>query len=59
MAYDMSPLTTLNEKKAFLEEAAEKNYVLFFEHDHQHECCTVMMTDKGVRVKEFFKLEEL
>lgn len=59
MAYDMFPLTTLNEKKAFLEEAVENDYVLFFEHDPQYECCTLERTERGVRPKEFFKLEEL
>ena len=33
MAYDMFPLTTLLEKRSFLTEAADKNYILFFEHD--------------------------
>ena len=28
MAYDMFPLTTLNEKKSFLNEAVENNYIL-------------------------------
>lgn len=59
MAYDMFPLTTLNEKRSFLTEAAENDYVLFFEHDPVNECCTVQMTEKGVRVKEIFKLNEL
>jgi glyoxylase-like metal-dependent hydrolase (beta-lactamase superfamily II) len=59
MAYDTQPLTTLDEKKSFLTEAAEKDYVLFFEHDPQNECCTLQVTEKGVRVKETFKLEEL
>lgn len=59
MAYDMFPLTTLQEKKTFLHEAAENNYVLFFEHDPQHECCTLQQTDRGIRAEEFFKLEEL
>jgi glyoxylase-like metal-dependent hydrolase (beta-lactamase superfamily II) len=59
MAYDMFPLTTLNEKKAFLEEAVENNYVLFFEHDPKYECCTLERTEKGIRPKEFFKLDEL
>ncbi|HEX2628044.1 MAG TPA: MBL fold metallo-hydrolase [Chitinophagaceae bacterium] len=59
MAYDMFPLTTLNEKKAFLEEAVENDYVLFFEHDPQYECCTLQRTEKGIRPKEFFKLEDL
>ena len=30
MAYDMFPLTSLNEKKSFLIEALEKDYILFF-----------------------------
>ena len=59
MAYDMFPLTTLLEKKSFLEEAVENDYILFFEHDPQYECCTLHRTEKGVRPKEFFRLEEL
>ncbi|MGI8633925.1 MAG: MBL fold metallo-hydrolase, partial [Segetibacter sp.] len=59
MSYDMFPLKTLHEKKAFLQEALEKDYVLFFEHDATVECCTLQMTDKGIRVKDTFALEEL
>ena len=59
MAYDMFPLTTLNEKKAFLTEAQQNDFVLFFEHDPQIECCTLQMTEKGIRVKESFKLSSL
>jgi glyoxylase-like metal-dependent hydrolase (beta-lactamase superfamily II) len=59
MAYDTKPLITLQEKKSFLNEAAEKDYVLFFEHDPQSECCTLEVTDKGARVKDTFRLEEL
>jgi glyoxylase-like metal-dependent hydrolase (beta-lactamase superfamily II) len=59
MAYDMFPLKTLNEKKAFLQEAVENDYVLFFEHDAKIECCNLQKTDKGIRVKETFKLEDL
>ncbi|HRP33123.1 MAG TPA: MBL fold metallo-hydrolase [Agriterribacter sp.] len=59
MAYDMSPLITLHEKKAFLQEALQNNFVLFFEHDPVYECCTLQMTDRGIRMKETFKLEEL
>jgi glyoxylase-like metal-dependent hydrolase (beta-lactamase superfamily II) len=59
MAYDMFPLTTLREKKAFLEEAVEKDYVLFFEHDPSIECCTLQRTEKGIRMKESFRLSEL
>ena len=57
MAYDMFPLTTLQEKKTFLHEAVEGNYILFFEHDPQYECCTLKQTDKGIRADEIFKVE--
>lgn len=59
MAYDMFPLTTLNEKKSFLKEAAEHDYILFFEHDPQYECCTLQLTERGIRPKEFFRLDEI
>ncbi len=56
MSYDTRPLITLEEKEKFMNEAAEKGYILFFEHDINNECCTVEQTDKGVRMKEAFKL---
>ena len=59
MGYDMFPLKTLTEKKSFLQEALEGDYILFFEHDPKVECCTVQMTDKGIRVKDTFKLQEI
>jgi glyoxylase-like metal-dependent hydrolase (beta-lactamase superfamily II) len=59
MGYDMFPLTTLQEKKSFLQEALEGEYILFFEHDPVNECCTLQQTEKGIRVKEFFKLSEI
>ncbi len=59
MAYDMFPLTTLKEKKIFLEEALAGDYILFFEHDPVNECCTLQRTEKGIRVKEFFRLKDL
>lgn len=59
MAYDMFPLKTLTEKKSFLQEAAENNYILYLEHDPVNECCTVQQTEKGVRIKETFKLSDL
>ena len=59
MGYDTRPLLTMKEKQAFLEEAAANNYVIFLEHDSVNECCTVQMTEKGVRLKETFNLSEL
>ena len=59
MAYDMFPLKTLNEKKKFLEEALQNNYILFLEHDPVNECCTLQETEKGIRVKDTFKLSDI
>lgn len=59
MGYDMFPLTTLNEKKAFLTEAQQNDFVLFFEHDPLNECCILQLTEKGVRQKDTFKLSDL
>lgn len=59
MAYDMFPLTTLQEKKAFLSEAVSREYVLFFEHDPVNECCVVEQGEKGVKSGRVFRLEEL
>jgi glyoxylase-like metal-dependent hydrolase (beta-lactamase superfamily II) len=59
MGYDMFPLTTLKEKKLFLNEAVDGGYILFFEHDPVYECCTLQQTEKGIRAKDFFKLENV
>lgn len=59
MAYDMYPLTTLGEKRNFLNTALKNDYILFFEHDPVHECCTLQQTERGIRPKEFFRLEEI
>jgi len=59
MAYDMFPLTTLIEKKSFLKEAVEGDYILFFEHDPVYECCNLHQTERGIRPKDFFRLDEI
>lgn len=59
MGYDTRPLITLAEKGEFLKEAADKKFILFFEHDSQYECCTLQDTEKGVRLKEAFSLQEI
>lgn len=59
MGYDMFPIKTLQEKKSFLEEAFENNYVLFFEHDPVNECCTLQRTEKGIRANEIFRLNDI
>ena len=59
MGYDTKPLVTLTEKEKFLNEAADKEYIIFLQHDNYNECCTVQHTEKGVRLKDTFKLNEL
>lgn len=59
MAYDTRPLLTLKEKRSFLDEALAGNYVLFFEHDPQTECCQLRMTDRGIRADAGFLLSDL
>jgi len=59
MGYDTRPLLTLTEKELFMNEAADNQYILFFEHDSVNECCTVKRTDKGVRLDRVFKLSEV
>ncbi len=59
MSYDTRPLLTLEEKEPFMAEAAKNGYILFFEHDILNECCTVMETEKGVRLKATHKLVEI
>lgn len=59
MAYDTRPLETLKEKKSFLTEAQQNNFILFFEHDREIECCNLQLTDKGIRSNETFGLDEI
>jgi glyoxylase-like metal-dependent hydrolase (beta-lactamase superfamily II) len=59
MGYDTRPLLTLAEKERFLQKSVDENYVLFLEHDAEHECCNLQMTEKGVRLKDTFTFNEL
>jgi hypothetical protein len=49
----------MEEKKAFLEEAADQQYILFFGHDAKNECATVERTEKGIRLKKKFSLNDI
>jgi glyoxylase-like metal-dependent hydrolase (beta-lactamase superfamily II) len=59
MGYDTRPLLTIPEKSKFLNAAAEKNYYLFLEHDAHNEIITVENTDKGVRLKDIFTINQI
>ncbi len=51
MAYDLYPLTTLQEKKEILNRAAEEDCLLIFEHDRDIQAATVHHTEKGFAIK--------
>ncbi len=59
MSYDTRPLLSMDEKARFLTEAADKNYLLFLEHDAYNEFCTVKHTEKGVRLDATYKFNEV
>lgn len=59
MGYDTRPLLTLPEKAKFLTAAAKNNYYLFLEHDAHNQIITVEETEKGVRLKEVFRCEDI
>lgn len=59
MGYDTRPLVTMDEKTSFLNEAVDRDYILFFEHDPTVECCTLERIDGRIKVKETFKLKDI
>ena len=59
MGYDTRPLITMSEKETFLNNAVKNEFVLFLEHDSVNECCTLQMTEKGVRLSETFRFDEM
>ncbi len=59
MSYDMFPVTTMDEKTAFFKEAIDNEYILFLEHDPVYECITLHQTEKGIKIKEAFKLKDI
>ena len=58
-SYDLEPVKVMEEKQKFLQEAVEKNYILFFEHDFYTECASVHHTEKGFIVKDRFSLNSI
>jgi glyoxylase-like metal-dependent hydrolase (beta-lactamase superfamily II) len=59
MGYDVRPLLTMKEKSLFLEDAFEKGYCLFMEHDPYNEIVSLKKTEKGIRFENSFTLKEL
>lgn len=59
MGYDTRPLLTIDEKAKFLNQAADNNYLLFLEHDATNELCTLKHTEKGVRLDQTYKFNQV
>jgi len=51
MAYDLYPVTTIEEKKMLLRQAVEEGWTVFFEHDPRLPCATIEYTDRGYQIK--------
>ena len=58
MGYDMRPLLTMQEKEVILKLALANNAFLFFEHDNQTECCSIIQTEKGIMADKKLRLTE-
>lgn len=59
MGYDVRPLTTLEEKRSFLNLAVEEEYCLFMEHDAHNQIITLKNTEKGIRFGGSLSLKDL
>lgn len=59
MGYDTRPLLTLGEKEKFLKMAADQQWYLFLEHDAHNEIITVQHTEKGVRLNDNLKANDI
>lgn len=59
MGYDMYPVTTLEEKKQYLDQAVEHNWHLFLEHDAHQEIVTVKKENGKYTVDEKLTLNNL
>ena len=58
-SYDIFPLSAMEDKKKLLDEATEKQQILFFEHDAYTECCTVVANYNKHKVDKVLKFEEI
>lgn len=59
MAYDVRPLTTMAERQDYWQEIVDNEYILFLEHDSVNTCCTLQHTEKGIRLKDTFTLNDI
>lgn len=58
MGYDIRPLDTLLEKDKLFSEALNDDFVLFLEHDKDHDICTLQRNDRGrIVLNEYSSLD--
>ncbi|MFQ6677787.1 MAG: MBL fold metallo-hydrolase [Fidelibacterota bacterium] len=58
MAYDINPVQTVQEKRNILTKIVEEEWVIFFEHDPEHQAATVQFDGKHFRLKESVTISE-
>ena len=59
MRYDTRPLLTLEDRKRFYKKAIAEELYLFMEHDAQNEIITLKDTEKGARLDQVLRFNEL
>ncbi len=59
MGYDVRPLVTMQEKQNLLQRAEENQSILLFEHDEQHEACTITSNERGFGVDQIITIDAL
>lgn len=57
--YDTRPIVALKEKADFLKESLEKDYIYYFYHEYENQCCTLKSTEKGIRADQTFDLASI
>lgn len=57
-SYDIFPLSAMDDKKKLLDEAAQKNQILVFDHDAYTDCCTVEANYNKHKVLKAYTLKE-
>ncbi len=58
-AFDIRPLEAMDEKEVFMQEAFENDYVLFFQHDIEHDCCKLEKNEREILPGKSFNFEKL
>lgn len=56
MGYDLRPLVSMREKEELLDQAARRDWILFFEHDATVAAARVQKTERGFSVRETLEI---